>query len=299
MQSTSLSGARCKNLGAPEARSEGPPDGKVGGVRDPIELAAIDRGAGPAIALVHGGIVHSGPAWAGSIGPLVEAGYRVVAVDRRGHGRSEAGDAAHIPVHLHADDLRLTLELRDVKEAHVVGVSYGANVCLEFAMAWPERALSLTLCEPSTISLLTSDPDYREWVQRFVEIEGRAGRGSALQDWFFEWLGLIEGRLADKTSPDSPTWRLIERNAPLIFKEEPGWRYEPGEDRLRALECPTLILNGALSEPPMQAIGEMLSSMIPKSKRVWIEGGGHDVHARKPDEFNDLLTRFLRENDPR
>src|SRR6266545_8209070 len=64
----------------------------------PIELAAIDRGAGPAVALVHGGVFHSGPCWARTIGPLVEEGYRVIAVDRRGYGRSPDGDGDPVSV---------------------------------------------------------------------------------------------------------------------------------------------------------------------------------------------------------
>src|SRR2546425_11320518 len=96
-----------------------------------IELAAIDRGAGDAVALVHGGAFYSGPAWARSIGPLVEAGYRVIAVDRRGYGRSPGGDAEVVPVWLQAEDLAATLSLREVEATHVVGVSYGALVSLE------------------------------------------------------------------------------------------------------------------------------------------------------------------------
>ena len=41
-----------------------------------VELAAIERGAGPAVTLIHGGVFHSGPAWAKTIGPLVQAGYQ-------------------------------------------------------------------------------------------------------------------------------------------------------------------------------------------------------------------------------
>ena len=57
-----------------------------------VELAAIERGAGPAVTLVHGGVFHSGPAWARTIGALVQSDYRVIAVDRRGYGRSPPGD---------------------------------------------------------------------------------------------------------------------------------------------------------------------------------------------------------------
>src|SRR2546427_11142751 len=106
-----------------------------------VELAAIERGAGPAVTLIHGGVFHSGPAWARTIGPLVQAGYRVIAVDRRGYGRSPAGGTDQIPVSLQARDVAATLDLREGEASHVAGVSFGALVGLELALVRPERVL--------------------------------------------------------------------------------------------------------------------------------------------------------------
>lgn len=260
---------------------------------DPVELAALDRGAGAPVALVHGGVIHSGPAWAKSLGPLVDAGYRVIAVDRRGHGRSPKGDADRVPVHLHADDLRLTLELRDVPGVHLVGVSYGALVCLEFARSWPDRVISLTLTEPSLLTLLEPDPDYKVWLSSFAEVEGRARAGAPLEEWFPAWLNLIDGRMAKATTPDHPTWSLVERHAHLVFQEEPGWRYRLSDAELATISLPVLVMNGELSEPGMQVIGELLADKLPNSTHVRVEGGGHDLHARRPEAFNALLLDFL------
>ena len=128
-----------------------------------VELAAIERGAGSPVTLIHGGVFHSGPAWAKTIGPLVQGGYRVIAVDRRGYGRSPAGDADHIPVSLQARDVAQTLDLREVESSHVAGVSYGALVGLELALARPERVLSLTLVEPGEATpMLTAGADGAE-----------------------------------------------------------------------------------------------------------------------------------------
>lgn len=266
---------------------------------EPIELAAIDRGAGTPVALVHGGVIHSGPAWAANIGPLVDAGHRVVAVDRRGHGRSEPGDADRIPVHLHADDLRLTLELRDASEAHLVGVSYGALVCLEFALSWPERVFSLTLLEPPLFTWLRNEPDYKIWFERFQDVARSAREGTPLEEWVPLWLSLIDARMARDATPEAPSWPLVERQAALIFKEEAGWEYRPDEAKIASLAVPTLVLNGDQSEPPMQLIGEMLAERLPMATHSWISGGGHDAHARMPEVFNDLAIDFLLKHDPR
>lgn len=266
-------------------------------MNDPLELAAIERGAGAPVALVHGGVIHAGPAWARNIAPLADAGFRVIAVDRRGHGRSEAGDAELVPVHLHADDLRLTLELRDAREAHLVGVSYGALVCLEFALSWPDRVRSMTLLEPPLITWLEGDPDYHVWFEGFEEVEREALAGMPLEEWVPRWLSLIDTRLARDAQPESKTWPLIQRQAPLIFTEEPGWRYRPEESAVGSLDVPALILTGDRSEPPMQEIGERLALRLPRGSHVWIEGGGHDSHARKAPAFNALVIDFLAKHD--
>lgn len=260
---------------------------------DSIELAAIDRGAGTPVVLVHGGVIHGAPAWAKSLGPLIDAGYRVIAVDRRGHGRSPKSEAGPSSVHLHADDLRLTLELRDAPRAHLVGVSYGCLVCLELARSWPERVISLVLVEPSLLTLLDGDKDYAAWLGSFAEVEERARQGASLEEWFPDWLNLIDGRMAKATTPDHPTWSLVERHAHLIFEEEPGWKYGLSDEDLKSIETPTLVVNGDNSEPPMQAIGELLASKMGNANHAWVEGGGHDLHARRPDAFNSLLIDFL------
>lgn len=251
---------------------------------DPIELAAIDRGAGTPVALVHGGIFHAAPAWAKQIGPIAEAGYRVMAVDRRGHGRSPAGDG-EASVHMHADDLRLTLELRDAPRAHLAGVSYGALVCLEYALSWPERPISLTLLEPPLFTWLEDEPEYKEWYDKFVEIAHNKDR-SVLGEWLPQWLGLMDSRMQKDLTPDSRAWSIVEKQAHLIFEEEPGWEYRPDLNKLHNLAAPVLILNGDLSEPPMQLIGEMLAKRLPNSRHRFIPGGGHDSHARVPGLFN-------------
>lgn len=261
---------------------------------DPIELAAIDRGAGPPVALVHGGVFHGAPAWAKQIGAIVEAGYRVIAVDRRGHGRSVAGDSIETSVHVHADDLRLTLELRDAAESHLVGVSYGALVCLEYALSWEDRPISMTLLEPPLFTWLSDEPDYKEWYDKFVEIAHQQ-KALPLEEWLPRWLSLMDSQMARKLTPDSRAWPIVEKQAHLIFEEEPGWRYRPDVEKIHELEVPALIMNGDQSEPPMQVIGEMLGQRLPNASHRFIPGGGHDSHARLPELFNQALFRFLAE----
>ena len=65
-----------------------PPDAKTGHVsNDSASIWYADCGAGPAVILLHGGLGNAGN-WGYQVAPLVDAGYRAVLIDSRGHGRS-------------------------------------------------------------------------------------------------------------------------------------------------------------------------------------------------------------------
>lgn len=198
-------------------------------------------------------------------------------------------------MHLHADDLRLTLELRDIQRAHVVGVSYGALVCLEFALSWPDRVLSMTLIEPPIFTWAEDEPDYKPWFDRFIQIGNFAAQGMPLEEWVPAWLSLIDSRMAKEVSKESSYWPLVERHAPLIYKEEAGWQYRPDDAKLEMLTLATLVINGDESEPPMQFVGENLAKKMPMASHQRIKGG-HDCHAKNSDDFNFILLQFLKAN---
>jgi pimeloyl-ACP methyl ester carboxylesterase len=261
-----------------------------------VELAAIERGAGPAVTLIHGGVFHSGPAWAKTIGPLVQDGYRVIAVDRRGYGRSPDGDADEISVRLQAGDVATTLDLRDVAESHVVGVSYGALVGLEFALTHPERVLSLTLVEPTIFAWLKDDPDYAPWFRRLVELEDLGAARRPHEEWLVPFLSLIDPDMATGLRPGHPAWPLMERALVRQWMEERVSAYRPDDDLLDALAVPTLILNGGTSEPAMRAVGVQLADRLSSAEHVELAGEGHQLHAQNAPVFNELLATFLASN---
>jgi len=262
----------------------------------PLELAAIERGAGPAVTLIHGGVFHSGPAWAKTIGPLVQGGYRVIAVDRRGYGRSPPGATDAIAVSLQARDVATTLDLRDVEVSHVAGVSYGALVALELALAQPKRVLSLTLVEPTIFSWLKGDPDYAPWIHRFMELESLGTAGTPHHVWLEPWLSLIDPAMARDLRPGSPAWPLVERALAYQWREECVSSYRPDEDLLDAFAVPTLILNGGDSEPALREVGELLAERLPSAQHVEVAGAGHQLHAHNAAVFNQLLSSFLARN---
>jgi non-heme chloroperoxidase len=93
--------------------------------RDGTEIYYKDWGSGPVVTFSHGWPLNS-DAWDGQMLFLVRHGYRCVAVDRRGHGRSSQS-SAHNDMNGYADDLAAVIEARDLKDAVLIGHSTGGG----------------------------------------------------------------------------------------------------------------------------------------------------------------------------
>jgi pimeloyl-ACP methyl ester carboxylesterase len=111
-------------------------------------------GDGPPVLLVHGWMFPSDLNWAQTYGPLQRAGYRVLAMDLRGHGRGLRSSA---PFRLAdcADDAAGVLTALGVAPALVVGYSMGGPVAQLLARRHPERVAGIVLC---ATALDWSDP---------------------------------------------------------------------------------------------------------------------------------------------
>lgn len=113
---------------------------------DGQNIAFIDEGKGDPILLVHGfASTHEvnwiGPGW---VETLLEAGYRVVALDNRGHGdSSKSHDPQDYTPEKMASDAAALLEHLDIRRAHVMGYSMGARIAAFLALANPEKVATL------------------------------------------------------------------------------------------------------------------------------------------------------------
>jgi pimeloyl-ACP methyl ester carboxylesterase len=117
-----------------------------------VEIAYIDEGPRgglhlPAL-LIHGFASNVDMNWISTqwVAELTRAGYRVVAYDNRGHGKSEKlYDPALYGAPTMAEDARRLLDHLGIDQAHVIGYSMGARISAFLAMAHPERVRSLVL----------------------------------------------------------------------------------------------------------------------------------------------------------
>ncbi|MBP1849927.1 alpha/beta fold hydrolase [Rhizobium halophytocola] len=117
---------------------------------DGLQLAYFDVGErdAPPVLLIHGFASTASVNWVhpGWVKTLVEAGYRVIAIDNRGHGASDKphDSDAYFPPEM-AEDSRALLDHLGIEQAHVMGYSMGARLSVFLTLAHPERVRSLVL----------------------------------------------------------------------------------------------------------------------------------------------------------
>ncbi|MBD0414982.1 alpha/beta fold hydrolase [Oryzicola mucosus] len=119
---------------------------------DGFDLAYLDEpsatGTGEPILLIHGFASSIAANWIapGWVKTLTEAGYRTIAIDNRGHGRtSKSYEAADYTPQKMASDAAALLDHLGIERAHVMGYSMGARVAAFAALAFPDKVATLIL----------------------------------------------------------------------------------------------------------------------------------------------------------
>ncbi len=218
--------------------------------------------------------------------------YQVIRYDLRGFGKSTvpAGPFAN-----HEDTFALLQHL-GIKQAHVIGMSFGGLVALDFTLAHPERVTSLVLGAPSVSGRKSSSAD----VQRFVEEEE-----ALLEQGNLEAATELNLRMwvdGPRRTPDQvdPTVRqcVYEMQYHAFTVPTPDEAEElPLEPsaitRLAEIHVPTLLIVGEYDIPDKYELVKQLASEIPQAQQVVIPGAAHVINMEQPAEFNRIVLNFL------
>ena len=220
--------------------------------------------------------------------------YRVITYNARGYPPSDVPERLDDYTQARSvDDLKGLLDHLGVEYAHVGGLSMGGNVALNFGLAYPETARSLIVAGTGAGS---TDPDaFRENVAARADAM-REGGMAAMDDYSNSQtraqlrrkdpLGFDEFRrgLMEHSSLGSAlTFAGVQGRRPTIFALE---------DKMRALDVPTLIMTGDEDEPCIETSVFMKRS-IPKSGLAVLPQSGHAINLEEPDLFNRLVLDFL------
>jgi pimeloyl-ACP methyl ester carboxylesterase len=239
-------------------------------------------GSGVPVMLLHAA-TGSSRVWEYQIPAFVAAGYRVIAFDRRGWGRTTINTTESSQTGTAADDLLSLLDQLHLDRVHVIGTAAGGFAAIDFALSYPQRVRSLVIANsiggvqdadfvelgrrirPAQFDALP--PEFRELGPSY-----RAGNAAGTERW-------VELQKISRP-PGTPTPAQPLRNR-ITFA------------LLETITAPTLLLTGDadLYAPP--PVLRLFAARIKGSEVVIVPEAGHSSYWEQPDVFNRAVLNFL------
>ena len=263
---------------------------------DSVTLRVVDSGSGPAVVFIHG-IGASAYSWRQQVGPVVAAGYRVVAIDLPGFGYSDKPRAGYH----NADFVRVVTALLDtlrIDPVILVGHSMGGEIAAEVALANPSRVQGLVLIGAAGMG--TRAPAalrFARWPVVGWLVTPFAGRGMVARQLRSTY---ADPALVSDAQIDQYYAPLRERGAVGAFRRTlRRFRFDSLGPHLRRIQAPTLLVWGATDAWIPVALGRRRALGLPSGALVVIPNAGHNVMEERSDEVNRLLLDYLRHGLPR
>lgn len=259
-----------------------------GGVR--IAVRAAGQAGAPAIVFVHGW-AQTSQVWRAQFNDAdLAQRFRLVAMDLRGHGRSEVPDSGYDDPHLWAEDLAAVLDHAGTP-AIVVGWSYGGLVIADYLRTYGSRGIAGIMLTGAITEIGKNRPG------------GAIGSAmiGALPDALSEdpakavpaVAGLCAGMSADQISG-----ALAQQLAGTTLTVPPAVRGAlfrrdvDNSDVLAHVAIPTLVLHGTEDTVVDPSAGEYAAGKIPGAVLRWMNGVGHLPFIERADEFDSMLRQF-------
>jgi pimeloyl-ACP methyl ester carboxylesterase len=265
-----------------------------------VEVRSGDPAAAP-IVLVHG-LASNLRLWDGVADRLHASGHSVIAIDQRGHGRSDAPEAGYDLETAVADLLALIENLR-LERPLLAGQSWGGSVVLELAWRHPATVRGIVCVDGGVTDMSQSYPLWDDCLAKLTpptlthltlaEIEKRIRAGvphfsdRAVSAYLHCFRELPDGKIEPRLSR--------ERHLKILRSL---WEYRPST-RWATLKVPGLLmLAGGEDEARMankrkaEAVALAAGGRI---RSVWFTPGHHDLHLESPERVADLLLQGLRD----
>ncbi len=242
---------------------------------DGVEIAYIDEGAGDPVLLIHGFASNHRVNWidTGWVKFLTDNGFRVIALDNRGHGQSQKlYELADYGAPLMAEDARRLLDHLGIKRADVMGYSMGARITAFLALAHPDRMRS-AIFGGLGINM----------------VRGMAGTGPIAH-------ALEADSIDQVTNPTARTFRAFAEQTGSDLKALAACirsaRDPITAEALGGLKCPVLVAVGTEDVVGGSAAG--LAELIPGGQALDLPGRDH-MKAVGDRGYKDGVLTFLRQ----
>jgi non-heme chloroperoxidase len=265
--------------------------------KDGTEIYYKDWGAGPVVTFSHGWPLNA-DAWDGQMLFLVQHGYRCVAHDRRGHGRSSQA-SAHNDMDGYADDLAAVIEALDLREATLVGHSTGGGEVARYIGRYGTnrvRKVVLIAAVPPIMLRTASNPEGLP-IEVFDSI--RAGVAGDRSQYYKELAIAFYGanrpgaKVSQGTLDQFWLWSM-QAGAKNAYESVKAFSETDFTEDLKKFDIPTLVLHGEDDQiVPVKDSAKKAARLIEGAEEIYHPGAPHGLTATHQDQVNAELLAFI------
>lgn len=266
--------------------------------RDNTEIYYKDWGTGPVVTFSHGWPLSS-DAWDGQLLFLVQHGYRVVALDRRGHGRSSQ-PSTNNDMNGYADDLSAVIEALDLKEATLVGHSTGGGEVTRYigrhGTKRAAKAVLVSAVPPIMVKSASNPEGLPIDVFDSMRKDLAADRSQFYEDLAIKFYGAnIPGAKVSKGILDQFWLWSMQAGLLNAYESIKAFSETDFTEDLKKFDVPTLVMHGEDDQiVPVKDSAKKSARLIKGAKEIYYPGAPHGLTATHQDRVNADLLAFLR-----
>ena len=265
--------------------------------KDKTALYYYDWGTGTPVVLIHGWPLTSA-SWESNARVLAENGYRVIAYDRRGFGRSDWAGTGY-EYNTLASDLNDLMEALDLRGATLVGFSMGGGEVARYLAAYGSARVSKAVLVSAVTPYLLQTDDNPEGLPKkiFDEIVEKLQKDRAdfLKTFakMFNGVGIVSHPVSEAYLE---FWHAMAMTAsPLAtINLVRAWSETDFRDDLTKITVPTLVIHGTSDHTvPIDNSARRAVKLLSNSELLEYQGEPHGLTATAAKQFNDDLLAFL------
>lgn len=255
-----------------------------------FEMYYEDTGKGTPLVLIHG-VGGDSTEWS-EVAPEMSKEVRCIAVDLRGHGKSEKPDMPYTQ-DMFADDVAALLDILKISKAYICGISMGGFVAQKMALTHPEKVDGLILIDTTPRMPTKTIQVAGAWGKAFAEKGLQAYIDAEIKDIFHPMFARRH-QDAVKIFADS----MKTREAKTTARVQQGYMKSPPvmEKDIKKIKVPTLIIHGEEDQVVPAEEAALMHREIQNSQIAIIPFAGHGALMERPDYFIDLMLYFIEES---